>query len=188
MDLKAKIKVTLKVAGIGSFWHRVSFVAYFQILSTIKRIYSSSWSPCDDGTGLSVVFVFFSCLCTFLQRLICKLQYTYCLLQPRLSAEMSHSRELLRSGILVIWTVVSLIASKLRRHLFPVLDFNFLRTFTNPQFCMTSTCYMHNYLMTLWNIVYPKKLPVLWNGFSGAGNVKVSCLSQNSQDGQTKSL
>lgn len=99
---------------------------------------------------------------------------------------MPHSRQLLRSGILVIWTVVSLIATKLRPHLFPVLDF--LRTFTNPQFCMTSGCYMHNYFMTLWNSVYPKNLPVLWNGFSGAGNVKVSCLSQNSQEGQAKSL
>ena len=32
MGLKPEVKVTLKLAGIGSFWRRVSFVAYFQIL------------------------------------------------------------------------------------------------------------------------------------------------------------
>jgi len=87
MDLKLEVKVTLKLAGIGSFWHRVSFVTYFQILSTIKRVDSCSWSPFDDRTGLSVVLGFFSCLCTFLQQLICKLQYTHCLWQPRPFAE-----------------------------------------------------------------------------------------------------
>jgi hypothetical protein len=53
---------------------------------------------------------------------------------------------------------------------------------------MNSACYMHNYLMTLWNVVHPNKLPVLRNWFSGAGNVKVSFLSQNSQEGHAKSL
>jgi len=95
---------------------------------------------------------------------------------------VSYRRELLLNGILVIWTVLSLLS--VRRHLFPVLGFNFLRTFTNPQFCMTSDCYIYNYLMTIWNVVNTMKLPVLWNGFSGAGNVKVSCLSQDSQGGR----
>jgi hypothetical protein len=42
--------------------------------------------------------------------------------------------------------------------------------------------------MTLWNIVHPKKFAVLRTYFSGAGNVKVSCLSQTSQNGRAKSL
>lgn len=100
MGLKPEAKVTLKLAGIGSFWRRVSFVAYFQILSTIKRTDSSSWSPSDDRTGLTVVLGFFSCLCTFLY-----IHYSKHIVFVRpdfLQNVMYHRRELLLSSILVI--------------------------------------------------------------------------------------
>jgi hypothetical protein len=189
MSLKPEVKVILKLAGIGSFWCRVAFIAYFQILSTIKRINFSSWYLLTTGQFCPLSWVSsLGCARFYNDLYVHYSTYIFSVESDFLQNVISHRRELLLSGILVIWTVVSLIASKLRLHLFPVLGFTFSRTFTNPQFCMTSACYMHNYLMKMWNVMQPKKLSVLWNGFSGAGNVNVSCLSQNSQERHAKSL
>lgn len=101
MDLKPEVEV--KLAGIGSFWRQVSFVAYFHILSTIKRTDSSSWSPSDDRTGVSVVLGFFSCLCTFYNNLHVNCStYIVSVIPDVLQNVMSHSRELLLNGILDI--------------------------------------------------------------------------------------
>jgi len=186
MGLKPEVKV--KVAGIGSFSVEslLLLISRFCLRSRELIRVLGLLLTTEQACPLSWVS---SLVCTrFYDLYVHCITYIVYVRTDVLQNVVSYRREFLLNGILVIWTVVSLIACKLRLNLFPVLCFNFLRTFINPQLCMTSACYMYNYLMTLWNVVYIKKLPVLWNGFSGAGNVKVSCLSQNSQEGQARSF